>query len=728
MNRKTRPRTLKEMSRCDCCRPERPNPRDAKPPESWTRAEAIADRVKVRGRGGTILQPGIELLEKAEDFPERGPVLVITDGFCDRLHLGRPHAFLLPRGRHLPFVPKGQVFRIAWPRRLYFTLGAPAGIIPPRRPYTLKAPTLFTLIFILATALGCPRFTPQARAQTRDAGRVRAGGAATRSTVRGRVVYADTGNPVRRAEVVMTNALTGERVGEAVANVKGEFGFDELPAGRYAFLALAPSLVDPYAVSGSDAAAELLDEVEWRDGLAEVEVDGNRGADIMLRARRGGAITGRVTYEDGEPVADAQLRLFRLRQGQLARVASTWETYSSDRVKLKTDSRGVYRVAGLPAGEYIVRVSESRLNRGAEVNEGEVYGDGSLVVTYFPSAVSVKHAAAVRVYEGRDTERVDIRIPERATRRLGGTVTLKRGGSPVAGAEIVITRRDEGASLRRLSGDESARSDMDGKWEVSGVPDGEYFLTVNSITAYVATATKGTRGVNVLPLKREVTVAGADLSDLRLEAKEGGRVSGTVTVEGGRELPDFVRIEALRDGESVDTTFTGEGGKFELDGVPPGEIRFRVSGFPDERFYVKALSRNRIDLRRDPVRVGQGARVEGVSVVLAADLAILKGQALARHDATSPLAHAWVVFVTADEKLRRAGDLPRVVRADARGRFEIAAGPGEYFLAAMPGRDLLSQNFRLDEDYIRRSQPALTRVTLKAGVSVSGVKVLGAEK
>jgi predicted metal-dependent peptidase len=74
--------------------------------------EAIGDRVKVRGRGGTILQPGIDLLEKAEDFPANGPILIITDGFCDRLRVGRPHAFLIPRGRHLPFVPKGQVFRI----------------------------------------------------------------------------------------------------------------------------------------------------------------------------------------------------------------------------------------------------------------------------------------------------------------------------------------------------------------------------------------------------------------------------------------------------------------------------------------------------------------------------------------------------------------------------------------------------------------------------------------
>jgi hypothetical protein len=46
----------------------------------------------------------------------------------------------------------------------------------------------------------------------------------------------------------------------------------------------------------------------------------------------------------------------------------------------------------------------------------------------------------------------------------------------------------------------------------------------------------------------------------------------------------------------------------------------------------------------------------------------------------------------------------------------------------MPGRDVLRQGFRLDEDYIQRSLSTLTRVTLKAGESVSVVKVLGGEK
>jgi predicted metal-dependent peptidase len=79
----------------------------------FMRPEDVAGTVKVKGRGGTILQPGVELLERAEDFPKTAPILIITDGFCDKVVLhGREHAFLIPRGAALPFAPKGRVFRI----------------------------------------------------------------------------------------------------------------------------------------------------------------------------------------------------------------------------------------------------------------------------------------------------------------------------------------------------------------------------------------------------------------------------------------------------------------------------------------------------------------------------------------------------------------------------------------------------------------------------------------
>lgn len=82
--------------------------------QGYMKPEDVAGTVKVKGRGGTVLQPGIDLLVHAKDFPPDAPILVITDGGCeDRLIFqGREHAYLLPEGANLPFVAKGKVFRV----------------------------------------------------------------------------------------------------------------------------------------------------------------------------------------------------------------------------------------------------------------------------------------------------------------------------------------------------------------------------------------------------------------------------------------------------------------------------------------------------------------------------------------------------------------------------------------------------------------------------------------
>jgi predicted metal-dependent peptidase len=78
----------------------------------YLRAEDIAGKVRVKGRGGTMLQPAVNLLERAADFPDGAPILIITDGFTDVLSVRREHAYLMPAGAALPFTPRGPVFKV----------------------------------------------------------------------------------------------------------------------------------------------------------------------------------------------------------------------------------------------------------------------------------------------------------------------------------------------------------------------------------------------------------------------------------------------------------------------------------------------------------------------------------------------------------------------------------------------------------------------------------------
>lgn len=71
----------------------------------------LLNRVKIAGRGGTILQSGIQYLENKEDFPKDAPILVITDGYCEEdLRIKHDHAYLIPKGHRLPFSTKKPIF------------------------------------------------------------------------------------------------------------------------------------------------------------------------------------------------------------------------------------------------------------------------------------------------------------------------------------------------------------------------------------------------------------------------------------------------------------------------------------------------------------------------------------------------------------------------------------------------------------------------------------------
>lgn len=76
----------------------------------YVEPEGLLGAVEIVGRGGTVLQPAIRHLERAEDFPDDAPILVITDGCCDVLTIGRPHAFLMPVGARLPFPTRAPRF------------------------------------------------------------------------------------------------------------------------------------------------------------------------------------------------------------------------------------------------------------------------------------------------------------------------------------------------------------------------------------------------------------------------------------------------------------------------------------------------------------------------------------------------------------------------------------------------------------------------------------------
>lgn len=83
----------------------------------WVIPEMLLHSFSITGRGGTILQPGVSLLEDLcikGSFPIQGPVLVITDGYCEsNLRIEMTHAFLIPDGHSLPFRTNSEIFYLS---------------------------------------------------------------------------------------------------------------------------------------------------------------------------------------------------------------------------------------------------------------------------------------------------------------------------------------------------------------------------------------------------------------------------------------------------------------------------------------------------------------------------------------------------------------------------------------------------------------------------------------
>lgn len=86
---------------------------DAQPYDhGWVPLTALTNSFTLKGRGGTTLQPAVDLLQTSGSLPPRTPLLIITDGAIEKyLHITIPHAFLL-LGPSLNCSTKAPVFTV----------------------------------------------------------------------------------------------------------------------------------------------------------------------------------------------------------------------------------------------------------------------------------------------------------------------------------------------------------------------------------------------------------------------------------------------------------------------------------------------------------------------------------------------------------------------------------------------------------------------------------------
>lgn len=638
----------------------------------------------------------------------------------------------------------------------------PRVVRPPRPPR--GAPLLTRACFSLAMLCLSLACASNAAAQgAKKGGRVvaeppaaegeEAKGPPSNSVVRGRAVYEETGRPVRRARVLLlseASAMHGGGTG-ALTGAVGEFEFKGVAAGRYLIAVnVVGALVPTGFPSQTGYGNTSVDFAKARQYFQEIVVDGVGEVEVTVRARRGGAVSGRVTYENGDAAVGASVTI-NPKTDEKAR--PSWVMGRGNRPAEAADDRGVYRFTGLPPGEYVVSVSEPVAHGSggnSRVEMGPLSG-GALFETFYPTTTKRREAVPVSVGAGEEKAGIDITIVERGLHKLSGTVVARKGGAPVAGARVSVLAKDSPLAnspyTSFLENQPDTMTDEQGRFSLREIPDGDYVIHVSPVADVDAGEVFGpvpakpkqpAKAVGSVeeefdeedgeqeyrqPLPRyaaklhEVKVAGRDVEGVSIEMGGGGRIIGTISVEGGKELPGHTPIFAVtldaagaepRDYKSAVTWRD----HFAVGGVTPGKVYlYTYVSDQYEGHYVKSITANGKDLTREFLQIEEGAEIKSVRVVVAEGVGKLEGRVVTAGRDKTPKGGAEILLVAADPA-RWAHPSSRIyARGKWDGTFEVGAPPGDYLVFPLPEKDT---DRTLTEADIRAHAADAQRVTLRA--------------
>jgi hypothetical protein len=600
---------------------------------------------------------------------------------------------------------------------------------------------LFVLVFFIAASTALAQQDEQTEQQqdekaattTREdmATQEQKTDAPAKSIVRGRVIYDDTNRPVRRARVILLKTDGGGGMDKTGAtNERGEFEVKALPAGDYFIMVDSPGIITPLSsidlYEGMNEKAALL---SISKEFEKISVNGTNSVNVQVRARRGGVVSGRVTYSDGDPAIGAQIIIMRKKDNNLARFMTG---FSPTTLILRTDDRGVYRIAGLPPGDYVLGASETNMNGDArdEYAGMNFFGNTNLTVSYYQNETSRRLATPVKVVSGQEANDINITLIDRATYSVTGTVVSRQGRAGVR-AHLTIQNKSEMSGLPFMDSGPTADSDEQGRWTFTNIPDGTYVITAEPVyygtsADMVTTDEEGeTRTPATTPAppkpalvarRQEVTISGGDLSNVVIEVSEGGMVRGTLSVESGdKKVPQGMTVAlSARNGDTSSDRYgyVQPSGEFVIDRVPPGEFLLNMSVTSD-KLYVKSITAGGTDLMRDALKIGSGATVENVRIILSSDVGTIQGRVVSSTDKKG-VPRLGVLAVPSDPGRWRLPSSYLLSATDAEGAFKIACAPGSYLVIALgEGEDVRLVN----EAFIKARAAAARSVTVQANAS-----------
>jgi protocatechuate 3,4-dioxygenase beta subunit len=514
--------------------------------------------------------------------------------------------------------------------------------------------------------------------------------------IRGRVVAADTGAPLRRAQVRLSAAEV--RINRSAnTDAEGRYEFSDLPAGRYNI-----------SVSRSGFVSLSFGQQRPFEQGRPLELGNAQQADkIDFALPRGGVIAGRVTDELGEPLAGVRVQAMRYQYLSNGRRQLT--PVSGGFFGIVTNDLGEFRLYSLMPGTYVVSATPAdtmvMMPAGPAGPASISAPDDGHGITYYPGTINVDEAQSITVALADVANASFALVPQRMTRITG--VVRNSQGKPLAAPLTLRTQAGAGMSMRML-----AMSGADGRFAATNVPPGEHSIEVSP--------RPGEEEAASIP----ITAGGQDITDLVITTSPGVTISGQVTFEGTAPAEKTLRVNATSPEPGApgpmrifDNTqgVIDEKGRFQLRGMA-GRVVFSV--FPSApmagplTWFVKSVTFNGENITDVPLDVAGVTDGSALQIVITDKQTTLSGAV--RDTRGQPVIDYTVVIFTAPlREDAMPGRYTRAVRPDQQGRFETPGlTPGNNLAAAVESLEMGGQ---WDPAFRRQVEPAARRFRLTEG-------------
>ena len=410
--------------------------------------------------------------------------------------------------------------------------------------------------------------------------------------VEGAVINSVTGEPIRAA---LVQIQVGQQI-SLLTGPDGKFHVDRVPQSQLTIMVRKPGYFSEQEISQGPITNQLT---QVGPGMRPV----------ILKLTPEGAIYGRISDSDGDPIQNLQIMLV---QAAIVNGQKSWQQMGSE----ETKDDGEFRFFGLRPGAYYLKTGSTpfgRLKPGAN-SQAARRGYPS---NYYPGKTDLDSATAITVEPAKEI-RADFSVKGEAFYRVSGSVI----GAPKQMPLDIQVLGSDGDQLY-----DDAQMDARAGTFNAFVPKGSYV-----IKAY-AQGNKGPQGVasRIVNVNGEVaglSLAIAPLANIPVDV----RFEITRNAHSGSYPKDMQPVQITL--VSKGTAFTNQAYAATMEGQPevrsfavrnaePG--RYAVQLIPTGHWYIESARCGQSNLFTEDLSVQTGGPGEPIEIVLRDDFATVSG-------------------------------------------------------------------------------------------------------